>query len=107
MRRILLLAFVLTTFIIAQQQTDIPWPTLANSDWPMIKHDPQFTGRSPYKGPQSPTIVWTRDMNDGIFSGPVIGVDNNLYFGSYFQDPLHQGLSDYFYCYSTNGDSLW
>lgn len=107
MRRILLLAFLLTTFVFAQQQTDIPWPTLANSDWPMIKHDPQFTGRSSYKGPQSPTIVWTRDMNNGIFSGPVIGVDNNLYFGCYFQDYYHQGLSDFFYCYSPDGDSLW
>ncbi len=107
MRRTLLLALLLTTFVVAQQQTDIPWPTLANSDWPMIKHDPQFTGRSPYKGPQTPTIVWTRNMNDGIFSGPIIGADNNLYFGSYFQDPLKLGLSDYFYCYSPDGDSLW
>ena len=93
--------------IIAQTQTDIEWPTLANSDWPMIKHDPQFTGRSPYKGPQSPTIIWTVDMKDGIFSGPVIGVDGNLYFGSYFQDQLHQGVSDYFYCYTPEGNSKW
>ena len=93
--------------IIAQIQTDIEWPTLANSDWPMIKHDPQFTGRSPYKGPQSPTIIWTVDMKDGIFSGPIIGVDDNLYFGSYFQDPLLQGVSDYFYCYSPEGNFKW
>lgn len=85
----------------AQQQVDIPWPTLADSPWPMIKHDPQFTGRSPYKGPQSPIIVWERDMENGIFSGPVIGEDNNLYFGSYYV------FGDYFYSYSPNGQFIW
>lgn len=85
----------------SQQQIDIPWPTLADSPWPMIKHDPQFTGRSPYKGPQTPTIVWTKDMEDGIFSGPVIGEYGNLYFGSYFI------YADYFYSYSPDGEFLW
>ena len=84
-----------------QQQVDIPWPTLANSDWPMIKHDPQFTGRSPYKGPQSSTVVWTVDMPNGIFSGPVIGEDENLYFGSYYV------FGDKFYSYSPDGNFIW
>jgi len=87
--------------IFSQTQVDIPWPTLADSPWPMVKHDPQFTGRSPYIGPQTPTIVWTRDMEDGIFSGPVIGEEGNLYFGSYY---VH---SDYFYSYSPDGEFLW
>jgi len=89
--------------IIAQIQTDIEWPTLANSDWPMIKHDPQFTGRSPYKGPQTPTIVWTADMKDGIFSGPVIGEEGNLYFGSYYQ----LDSADHFYSYTPDGKLIW
>lgn len=91
----------------AQQQIDISWPTLAKSDWPMIKHDPQFTGRSPFKGPLTPTIIWTRDLEDGIFSGPVIGEQGNLYFGTYFQDPQFHGLSDYFYCYDSTGNYVW
>jgi hypothetical protein len=45
----ILLSILMATSVYTQQQTDIPWPTLANSDWPMIKHDPQLTGRSPYK----------------------------------------------------------
>jgi len=85
----------------AQQQTDIPWPTLANTDWPMIKHDPQFTGRSPNKGPQTPTVVLTKDMEYGIFSGPVIGVEGNLYFGSYYV------YADNFYSYTSDGDFNW
>ena len=89
--------------IIAQVQTDIEWPTLSKSDWPMIKHDPQFTGRSPYKGPQTPTIVWTADISDGIFSGPVIGEEGNLYFGSYYQ----LDSADHFYSYSSEGNIIW
>ena len=89
--------------LFAQLQTDIEWPTLANSDWPMIKHDPQFTGRSPYKGPQTPTIIWTADMKDGIFSGPVIGEEGNLYFGSYYQ----LDSADHFYSYTPDGNLIW
>ncbi len=89
--------------IIAQIQNDIEWPTLSKSDWPMIKHDPQFTGRSPYKGPQTPTIVWTANMKDGIFSGPVIGQEGNLYFGSYYQ----LDSADHFYSYTQEGNLRW
>jgi len=85
----------------AQQQIDIQWPTLAKSDWPMIKHNPQFTGRSPYKGPQTPTVIWTRDMPYGIFSGPVIGKSRDLFFGSYYI------YGNYFYSYSADGDLIW
>jgi outer membrane protein assembly factor BamB len=101
MKWIILVSLFLCAAIYSQQQVDIPWPTLANSDWPMIKHDPQFTGRSPYKGPQSATIVWIKDMPNGIFSGPVIGEKSNLYFGSYYV------FGDEFYSYSPDGDLKW
>ena len=106
MKNIFYLTFLLLlsiSNIIAQIQTDIEWPTLANTDWPMIKHDPQFTGRSPYKGPQAPTIIWTVDMPDGIFSGPVIGEGGNLYFGSYYQ----LDSADHFYAYAPDGNLRW
>lgn len=93
--------------IYSQQQVDISWPTLAKSDWPMIKHDPQFTGRSPYKGPQTPNIIWTADLEYGILSGPVIGTDDNLYFGTNYADPNRLGVSDYFYCYTHKGEFVW
>lgn len=99
--KILIQILLLSGLVFTQQQVDIPWPTLADSPWPMIKHDPQFTGRSPVKGPQSATIKWTVDMPYGIFSGPVIGEEGNLYFGSYYN------FSDYFYCYNTDGDQMW
>ena len=102
MKKIILYIIILSSVILyPQQQTDIPWPTLANSDWPMIKRDPQFTGRSPYRGPQTATIRWIVDMPHGIFSGPVIGENGNLYFGSYYV------FGDYFYCYSPEGEMIW
>jgi large repetitive protein len=95
------LILIFSTILYSQQQSDIPWPTLANSPWPMVKHDPQFTGRSPYKGPQSATIWWERVMQNGIFSGPVIGENGDLYFGSYYVD------ADSFYSYSKSGTFNW
>lgn len=106
MKNILCIAFLLLlgiSNIFAQIQTDINWSTLANSAWPMVKHDPQFTGRSSYKGPQTPTIIWTADTKDGIFSGPVIGEEGNLFFGSYFQ----LDSADHFYSYTHNGNLRW
>ncbi|MFZ1518659.1 MAG: PQQ-binding-like beta-propeller repeat protein [Ignavibacteriaceae bacterium] len=100
---IVLLLLISISNIISQTQTDVEWPTLAKSDWPMIKHDPQFTGRSSYKGPQTATIIWTVDMEDGIFSGPVIGEEGNLYFGSYYQ----LDSADHFYSYSAKGNLIW
>ena len=99
--RVIILTIVLCNLIYSQRQIDIPWPTLAKTDWPMVKHDPQFTGRSPFRGPQTPTIAWTRDMQDGIFSGPVIGDSGNIYFGSYYV------FADKFYSYDHNGFQLW
>lgn len=105
MKRILFITIILieVTIVFSQSQADIPWKTLSKSAWPMIKHDPQFTGRSPYKGPQSPTIVWTADLKDGIFSGPVIDKEGNLYFGSYYQ----LNGADNFYSYTSDGNFRW
>jgi hypothetical protein len=62
-------------------QTDIPWPSLANSPWPMAYHDPQLTGRSPFKGPQSGKLDWKANPFDyGTTSGISIGVDGTIYY---------------------------
>jgi hypothetical protein len=93
-------------FINAQQQVDIPWPTLIDSPWPMSKHDPQGTGRSSFTGPKTPNVFWTRDMEYGILSGPVLDQDNNLHFGT----NTYLGFSDtsnYFYSVSSKGGLNW
>jgi outer membrane protein assembly factor BamB len=67
----------------------------------MVKHDPQFTGRSAFKGPQSSVVDWIIDMPYGIFSGPIIGTDKSVYFGSYYV------FADFFYSYTNDGELKW
>jgi outer membrane protein assembly factor BamB len=62
-------------------QEDIPWPSLADSPWPMYHGDPQSTGRSKYAGPMSGIIEWSIDSLD-IKSGVSIGEDQTIYFNS-------------------------
>lgn len=88
--------------IFAQTQGEIPWPTLAKSDWPMGHHDPQSTGRSPFKGPQNARYIKKYDFHSGVFSGPAIGLDDRLYFGGYAS-----GFETKFYSSDLNGKVLW
>ena len=62
-------------------QEDIPWPSLAESPWPMYHGDPQSTGRSKYPGPISGVIEWTIDSM-WVKSGVSIGYDRTLHFNS-------------------------
>ena len=104
---VLMVVLVLSSLFAQAKQEPIPWPTLSSSAWPMIKHDPQFTGRSPYKGPQTPTVVWTADLPYGIFSGPVLDINQNLYFGTYYQWYNDTISADHFYSYTKDGKLNW
>lgn len=44
-------------------QEDIPWPSLADSPWPMNHHDPQSTGRSRYVGPMNDSVYWILNLD--------------------------------------------
>jgi len=60
-------------------QEDIPWPSLADSPWPMCFHDPQATGRTKYKGPSYGIVEWVLDSLNGYENAPVIGKDGTIY----------------------------
>ncbi|GAB4210119.1 MAG: hypothetical protein Fur0023_22450 [Bacteroidia bacterium] len=60
-------------------QEDIPWPSLADSPWPIYHHDPQFTGRSKYAGPISGNILWELDSLS-IETSVVLGLDSTVNF---------------------------
>jgi outer membrane protein assembly factor BamB len=62
-------------------QEDIPWPSLADSPWPMYHGDPQSTGRSKYPGPIAGVIEWTMDSL-WVKSGVSIGYDHTIHFNS-------------------------
>jgi len=58
-------------------QEDIPWPSLADSPWPMYHHDPQSSGRSKSDGPQLGEVDW---VLSGFYSetGLTIGLNSTL-----------------------------
>jgi outer membrane protein assembly factor BamB len=66
-------------------QTEINWPSLANSPWPALHKDMQRTGRSPYTGP-SQGIISTRVSANNMQAGAVFGTDAIFYY------PVNQKL---------------
>ncbi len=83
---------------VTHSQLDIPWPGLANSAWPMVNHDPQHTGRSPYRGPQQGKVDWLFNAGFIIYTTPVIDQDGTVYFGSF---------NRYFYAVTPSGSLKW
>ena len=55
---------------------------LAETPWPMFRHDLQHTGRSPYGSIQKPIVKWTFQTQGPITCSPAIGEDGTIYFGS-------------------------
>ena len=65
---------------VTQPQTDIPWPSLANSPWPMAHGNPQCVARSKYRGPQTGEVIWQVSLGNGsVGTSPVIGEDGTIY----------------------------
>jgi len=96
---------LLPLFIYAQKQVKVDWPSLANSPWPVLRGDMQGTGRSEYIGPRTCNVKWVKDEPRGVLLGPVIGYDENLYFGEMavnFHDTFNL-----FYAVDKNGNDLW
>jgi hypothetical protein len=60
-------------------QEDIPWPSLADSPWPMGNHDPQNTGRSKYSGLTNGQVVDSISAYN-LQAGCVVGPDSTIYF---------------------------
>lgn len=51
-------------------------------DWNQFGRDAQHTGRSPYVGAQTNHVKWTFETGGRVYSSPVIGADETVYFGS-------------------------
>jgi outer membrane protein assembly factor BamB len=106
--RVSIYCIIISSFYIVnlypQIQGEIPWSTLADSPWPMMSHDPQATGRSPYVGPKTANVVWTMDMPYGIFSGPALGEEGTIYFGT---NSWLSGETNYFYAAYPSGTLMW
>ena len=73
-------------------------PQLADSPWPMFRHDPQHTGRSQYVVSDSLELTWTFKTKESIQNEPVIGSDGTIYLVSY-----REGI----YALRPDGSKIW
>ena len=103
MKKLFLLILIFFSFIKAQQQQHIPWPSLADSPWPVLRGDMQATGRSKFVGPSTNNFIWRKDMPLGILYGPLLGYNDILYMG---ERALSPGSVNYFYAVNKNGNTL-
>lgn len=90
-----------------QQQQHIPWPSLADSPWPIGRGDAQATGRSKYIGPRTPNVMWRKDMPLGIYHGPIIGFNDDLFVGTRAFTGFTGDTTNLFYSLDKNGNSIW
>ena len=56
--------------------------SLANSAWPMFRHDLRHTGQSPYTGAATAIERWEFLAGSPVHSSPAIGADGTIYVGS-------------------------
>ena len=52
------------------------------SAWPAFLHDARHTGQSPATGPQSGAVRWTRKLERGVSTAPVLAADGTIYVAS-------------------------
>jgi len=93
-------------------QEHILWPSLADSPWPMYRHDPQGTGRSALIGPQSASIscelIAFGINTSNAFTSFAIGSDSTVYFGSsYDTDDSNTLQLAYLYAINSNCTIKW
>jgi outer membrane protein assembly factor BamB len=91
-------------------QEDIPWPSLADSPWPMEHGNPQSTGRSVSGSLLYYDTLWCKSFEGPIsvqnFTSVIIDEDSTIYFGSSFENSS-SGQVSYLYAMTINGDIKW
>lgn len=80
-------------------QEDIPWPSLADSPWPMNHGDPQGTGRSKYSGPVQGMIAGY--IHSGMLQNSIVIGNNQIVYFSPTRDTTSLKAANY------NGNILW
>jgi hypothetical protein len=80
-------------------QKEIDWPSLQKAPWPMYRHDPQLTGRSPYAGPTKGIIG---DTLPYYSTGSIVSDGMNIFIPFIrYGAPMFCSVS------SQNGDTNW
>jgi len=90
-------------------QHDIPWPSLADSPWPMFQKDPQNSGRSNLSGPMQGQIKWKSELTFGV-SPSFFNINHKkevlVTYSSVKPDSTVK-TSDYLLSFSVLGELLW
>ena len=85
-------------------QYDIPWPSLADSPWPILHRNPQATGRGGQILENLGQIKWEfnfSELGEDLVSGVVVGTDSSIYFVT----EMH--FSAGLYCVNYAGKLKW
>ena len=61
----------------------------ASAQLPAYHGNAQRTGFSTARGPVSPLLRWSLDLQGEIISSPVVGPDGTIYLGSVIRDTRH------------------
>ncbi len=77
-------------------QEDIPWPSLADSPWPMRHSDPQSTGRSNSDGPMIGQVEWQIE-SQYLGAEPILSKDSVIFIP--FKDSL--------FAVKVSGSMIW
>jgi len=124
---------ILTLAIFPSIFTSSAIAQLANTPWPMFRHDPYHTGRSQYIGPQIIDFKWKAKYSGTLALGPegtlYVGSGTDLYainpvdgtlkwktFIDYYvisvpaiasDGSIYVGAGDFLYAVTSNGDIKW
>ncbi len=102
--RICVTVLFLAVQLFSQTQEKIPWPSVANSPWPVARGDVQGTGRSEFVGPKNLQIAWVKTYKLGIYNAPVLDSEGNLLFGS---RSINWTGTNSFHKVDSNGNLTW
>jgi outer membrane protein assembly factor BamB len=94
--------------IVPGNQTDIAWPSLAKSSWPMHGHDPMRTGRSNHAVAAKGVIRWIYQASGNIICSPAVAEDGTIYIVT-SNDTIVSGsaLKSFLTALSPNGTLKW
>lgn len=74
------------------------WICAQTAPWPMFRHDPGHTGRSPYRGSDTGILAWSYNTGNDVTSSPSIEPGGRLFVGSY---------SNSIYAFTPEGSLAW
>ena len=110
-KKILIISIIFTLFFIISSLAFSLSTT--SSPWPMFRHDPQHTGRSPYKGNEINMFKWkfsirSNEWSGNIDSSPAIGSDGTIYvLADSFCGPLGVTPCECLWAINPNGTLKW